>query len=102
MINALKTIDRISEWSGRISCFVIYAGIACLVYEVGARYLFNAPTIWAHGTTQRIFAISKDGPLGSLWRRDSNPYRFLFYLDFESQIASQEVQVVPTALPEHH
>lgn len=57
MRSALKAIDNISQWSGKVSCWVIYAGIACLVYEVGARYLFDAPTIWAHGTTQRIFAF---------------------------------------------
>ena len=32
-----------------------WPGVAVLVYEVVARYVFNAPTIWAHGTTQRIF-----------------------------------------------
>ena len=54
---ALKVIDSTSEWSGKISSFLIYAGIFVLVYEVVARHLFNAPTIWAHGTAQRIFAF---------------------------------------------
>jgi len=52
----LVAIDATSEWSGKIIGFMIYAGMAVLVYEVAARYLFNAPTIWAHGVSQRIFA----------------------------------------------
>ncbi len=57
MKRLLKIIDAISEWSGIIFAFLLWPGVAVLVYEVGARYLFNAPTIWAHGTTQRIFAV---------------------------------------------
>lgn len=49
--------DDISVWSGRIAAFVIYPGMLVLVYEVVARYAFNAPTIWAHGVCQRAFAI---------------------------------------------
>ncbi len=52
----LKVVDATSEWSGKIVSFLIFAGIAVLVYEVVLRYLFNAPTIWAHGMTQRLFA----------------------------------------------
>ena len=40
----------------KIIAFLIYAGIGILVYEVALRYLFNAPTIWAHGISQRLFA----------------------------------------------
>jgi len=50
-------IDRLNDWLGRIAAFLIYPGMLILAYEVGARYLFNAPTIWAHGTSQRIFAV---------------------------------------------
>ena len=56
MRRLLKAIDAISEWSGRLISFLIYAAIIVLVYEVMMRYLFNAPTIWAHGLTMRFFA----------------------------------------------
>ncbi len=56
MKRLLKTIDSLSEWSGRLFAYLLWPGVAVLVYEIGARYLFNAPTVWAHGTTQRIFA----------------------------------------------
>ncbi|MFP4573655.1 MAG: TRAP transporter small permease subunit [Desulfobacterales bacterium] len=55
MRKIFRTIDSISEWSGKIVSFVIYAGIVMLVFEVVARYFFNSPTIWAHGYSQRLF-----------------------------------------------
>jgi len=57
MKRVLKIIDGISDWSGKIFAYLLWPGVAVLVYEVIARYAFNAPTIWAHGTTQRIFAV---------------------------------------------
>ncbi len=56
MRRLLKIIDGISEWSGKLFAYLLWPGVAVLIYEIGARYLFNAPTIWAHGTSQRIFA----------------------------------------------
>ncbi len=55
MQKVLHTIDSISEWSGKVSSFLIYAGILILVFEVVARYFFKSPTVWAHGYTQRLF-----------------------------------------------
>lgn len=57
MRRLLKIIDGISEWSGKLFSYLLWPGVAILIYEVVARHLFNAPTIWAHGTTQRIFAV---------------------------------------------
>lgn len=57
MRRLLKIIDGISEWSGKLFSYLLWPGVAVLIYEVVARHLFNAPTIWAHGTTQRIFAV---------------------------------------------
>ena len=57
MKRLLKIIDSISDWSGKLFSYLLWPGVAVLVYEVVARYVFNAPTIWAHGMTQRIFAV---------------------------------------------
>jgi TRAP-type mannitol/chloroaromatic compound transport system permease small subunit len=57
MKHLLKIIDGISEWSGKLFSYLLWPGVAVLIYEVAARHLFNAPTIWAHGTTQRVFAV---------------------------------------------
>lgn len=50
-------IDGISKWSGIIFAYLLWPGVAVLVYEIVARHFFDAPTIWAHGMTQRIFAV---------------------------------------------
>jgi len=50
-----KTVNGISEWSGKIVSYLVYVGIVVLAIEVFARYFFNAPTVWAHGYSQRIF-----------------------------------------------
>ncbi len=57
MRRLLAGIDATSEWTGRIFGYIIYAGIAVLVYEVVARYFFGAATTWAHGISQRLFAV---------------------------------------------
>lgn len=57
MRRLFKIIDSISNWSGIIFAYLLWPGVAVLVYEIVARHFFDAPTIWAHGTTQRIFAI---------------------------------------------
>lgn len=51
----LRLIDRLNEGIGRIVSFLVWIGAAVLVWEVVARYVFGAPTVWAHGYTQRIF-----------------------------------------------
>ncbi len=50
-------VTILNEWSGKLAAYMIYPATLILVYEVMARYLLNAPTIWAHGTSQRIFGI---------------------------------------------
>lgn len=55
MRKILNFINQLSEWSGIISSYLVWVGMLMLSWEVGARYLFNAPTVWAHGYSQRIF-----------------------------------------------
>ena len=54
-MGVLKTIEDISIWSGKIVSFLVWAGAVMLAWEVAARYVFNAPTVWAHGYSQRLF-----------------------------------------------
>jgi TRAP-type mannitol/chloroaromatic compound transport system permease small subunit len=44
-------LDRVAVWSGRLACWLLVPMILGLTYEVVARYVFNAPTIWAYDTT---------------------------------------------------
>lgn len=41
-------VGLLSEWSGRIVSFVVAILVLSIVYDVFARYLFNAPTIWSY------------------------------------------------------
>jgi len=43
----LDAIDRISDLCGRLAAWLFFAIGVMITYEVVARYLFNAPTIWA-------------------------------------------------------
>jgi TRAP-type mannitol/chloroaromatic compound transport system permease small subunit len=57
---ALATIVRvidtvIGDWSGRLFAWLILPLVGTLVYEVFARYLFGAPTIWAYDTTYMLY-----------------------------------------------
>ena len=51
----IQTIDKISEWSGRIVSYLIYPMVGSLAYEVFARYLFQAPTDWAYDVTYMFY-----------------------------------------------
>ena len=54
MRKAIAAIDSISEWTGKTARWACVALILVLVYEVTARYVFNAPTIWAHDLTTML------------------------------------------------
>ncbi len=42
----LAFIDRLSEFCGRVSAVIFFVIGGMITYEVIARYVFNAPTIW--------------------------------------------------------
>ena len=52
----LRIIDRISEKTGKLAAFIVIPNVLALVYEVGARYIFKAPTIWSFETTYFLYA----------------------------------------------
>jgi TRAP-type mannitol/chloroaromatic compound transport system permease small subunit len=51
LLRVTRLIDGISLWSGRIVAILIIPMVAGLTWEVVARYLFNAPTVWAYDMT---------------------------------------------------
>ena len=51
----LKWVDAVNLAIGRAVGALVWIGAAILFFEVIARYVFGAPTIWAHGYTQRVF-----------------------------------------------
>ena len=44
----LRAIERVSGASGHFTAWLVTPLILATVYDVGARYLFNAPTQWAY------------------------------------------------------
>ena len=55
MHNIIGFIDRIAVWSGKILGWLVIPLVGGLVYEVFARYMFNAPTLWAYEMTYMIY-----------------------------------------------
>ena len=51
----LKTVDRISELSGKGVSFLVIPLVVVILYEIFARYIFQSPTIWVHETAQMIY-----------------------------------------------
>ncbi|MBA7704839.1 hypothetical protein ES703_113661 [subsurface metagenome] len=51
----LQFIDNLSDWTGRVSSFLIVALAFVVFYEVVARYIFNRPTVWAFETSAMLF-----------------------------------------------
>ncbi len=47
----IHRIDRVALTSGWLVSWLIVPMVMALVYEVTARYFFNAPTIWAYDVT---------------------------------------------------
>lgn len=50
-----ESIDRFSEWSGRIVSYLLLALIGAMVFEVVSRYFFASPTIWAGDLTYMLY-----------------------------------------------
>ena len=48
--------DRLSDWLGTVSAWLFFAVGGMIGYEVVARFVFNAPTIWAEEMS-RFFQI---------------------------------------------
>ena len=47
-------IDVLNLWAGRLTCLLFVPIIAAIVYEVIARKMFHAPTLWAYDVTRMI------------------------------------------------
>lgn len=57
MLKIASSIDALNEYTGRVTAFLILPLVLVVAYEVFARYLFNAPTIWAFEVTNFIYGV---------------------------------------------
>lgn len=48
-------IDKIVIWTGKTASYLMPVLAFIVVYEVAARYLFNAPTVWAYDSSLFLF-----------------------------------------------
>lgn len=54
----IHAIDTVSEWVGRIVALLVVPIIIAMVYEVVARKLFVAPTLWAFDVSRMLYGVS--------------------------------------------
>ena len=52
---AIIKIDLFSKWTGNIVCWITIPLILAMVYEVFARKLFTAPTMWAYDMSRFLY-----------------------------------------------
>lgn len=48
MAGTIAAIDTINLWSGRVFAWLTAPLIVTVMYEITARYVFTAPTVWAY------------------------------------------------------
>ena len=51
----VRAMDRFAQWCGLAFCWLIIPLVAGITYEVFARYLFRAPTIWAYDVAYMLY-----------------------------------------------
>ena len=55
MAKCIVNIDKFSKWIGNIVCWILIPLIFAMTYEVLARKLFLAPTIWAYDISRFLY-----------------------------------------------
>lgn len=55
MSGPILAIDAASLWLGRLFSWLTVPLIFAMVYEVTARYLFTAPTVWAYDVSRFLY-----------------------------------------------
>ena len=55
LARAARRIDLVAIVSGHVVAWLIVPMVLSLTWEVAARYLFNAPTIWAYDMTFMLY-----------------------------------------------
>ena len=55
MAKSIVNIDKFSKWIGNLVCWILMPLIFAMTYEVLARKLFLAPTIWAYDISRFLY-----------------------------------------------
>lgn len=52
----VKIIDKISEWTGALSAWIVIPLMLVVIYEVFQRHILNAPTRWGYDVLWMLFS----------------------------------------------
>ena len=52
----VKAIDKISEWTGEFSAWLVIPLVVVVIIDVFERHVFNAPTKWGYDTLWMIYS----------------------------------------------
>ncbi len=55
LLATIRTVDRFTDWTGTAFSWLSVPLVGAVAYEVVARYLFNAPTVWAFDITYMLY-----------------------------------------------
>ena len=55
MASSIVNIDKFSKWVGNVVCWILMPLLFAMTYEVLARKLFLAPTIWAYDISRFLY-----------------------------------------------
>lgn len=55
LLTIIRTVDKFTDWTGTVVSWLSVPLVAAVAYEVIARYVFNAPTIWAFDATYMLY-----------------------------------------------
>ncbi len=55
LLTTIRGIDRFTDWTGTIISWLSVPLVLAVIYEVIARYIFHAPTIWAFDATYMLY-----------------------------------------------
>jgi TRAP-type mannitol/chloroaromatic compound transport system permease small subunit len=56
LLTTIRTIDAFTDFTGMLISWLSVPLVLGVGYEVAARYLFNAPTVWAYDVTYMLYA----------------------------------------------
>jgi TRAP-type mannitol/chloroaromatic compound transport system permease small subunit len=58
MMQVTRAIDRFSEWTGAAVAWLTVPLVVAVAWEVVARYVFAAPTLWSFDVTYMLYGAS--------------------------------------------
>ena len=56
--SVLRGIDMMSEWIGRVMCWLVIVMFIIICFEIFMRYVFRMPTYWVHETTGYVLCVA--------------------------------------------